>query len=268
MASGPTFHVSESEEEPAESSRVKPSASPGSGSLLSVPAPVRSNIGINNPAALGGGGGGLFPLPHSQQISGSATGNPRNKVALGRGFSLMDWVRLTKSGKDLSGVGGPMVKGKPREVTRQELRKHRKRQDAWMALNGAVYNVTHYMDFHPGGWDELVKGAGRDATDMFNEIHKWVNYQGMMEACLVGKLVDGPSQEKLPSLPSLAPPPPPQGADTSHSQTNTTIKQKLTNMITGFCTGKRLLMSSLFTFQKSQYYQLNFFILQCCLRSL
>ena len=28
-----------------------------------------------------------------------------------------------------------------------------------MALNGAVYNVTQYMDFHPGGWEELVKGA-------------------------------------------------------------------------------------------------------------
>ena len=70
-----------------------------------------------------------------------------------------------------------------------------------MALNGAVYNVTHYMDYHPGGWDELVKGAGRDATDMFNEIHKWVNYQSLLEACLVGKLVGGPA----PAL--LSPPP-------------------------------------------------------------
>ena len=61
-----------------------------------------------------------------------------------------------------------------------------------MAINGAVYNVTQYMDYHPGGWDELVRGAGRDATDMFNEIHKWVNYQSLLEACLVGKLVDGP----------------------------------------------------------------------------
>ena len=26
-----------------------------------------------------------------------------------------------------------------------------------MAINGAVFNVTSYMDFHPGGWDELVK---------------------------------------------------------------------------------------------------------------
>ena len=26
-----------------------------------------------------------------------------------------------------------------------------------MAINGAVFNVTAYMDFHPGGWDELAK---------------------------------------------------------------------------------------------------------------
>ena len=115
MAAVPTFQVS-GEEEPGESQRVKSVG--GSQSLLSVPAPVRSNIGINNPDKAGPGKG-LFPLANSQQVAGSATGNPRNKVALAPGFSLMDWVRLTKSGKDLSGVGGPMVKGKPREVTRQ-----------------------------------------------------------------------------------------------------------------------------------------------------
>ena len=134
---------------------------------LSVPSTVKSSIGINNPAQ-----GGLFPLPNSQQVAGKK----KNRVALGKGFSLMDWIRLTKSGKDLTGVGGSQVGGKVREVTRQELRKHRKRKDAWMALNGAVYNVTPYMDYHPGGWDELVKGAGRDATDMFNEIHKYERF--------------------------------------------------------------------------------------------
>ena len=65
---------------------------------------------------------------------------------------MMDWIRLTKSGKDLTGVGGCRVNGKIREasieellfsdlsfllqVTRSELKKHRKRNDAWMALNG------------------------------------------------------------------------------------------------------------------------------------
>ena len=64
---------------------------------------------------------GQFPLLGSQQVAGagSATGNPRNKVGLAKGFGLMDWIRLSKSGKDLTGVGGPFVNGKPREVTKQ-----------------------------------------------------------------------------------------------------------------------------------------------------
>ena len=43
-----------------------------------------------------------------------------------------------------------------------------------MCSRKVVFNVTHYMDYHPGGWDELVRGAGRDATDMFNEIHRCI----------------------------------------------------------------------------------------------
>ena len=64
------------------------------------------------------------------------------------------------------------------------------------------------MDYHPGGWDELMRGVGIDATDLFNEVHRWVNYESMLEACLVGKLVDAgedignfvrPSSGRLPS---------------------------------------------------------------------
>ena len=106
--------------------------------------------------------------------------------------------------------------------------------------------MTQYMDYHPGGWDEQVRGAGRDATDMFNEIHKWVNYQGMMEACLVGKLVDGPSEEvKAPpkmSGPALLPPP---GAESETRETEMSPSDRFFNRITtvcsGFCAGKIIL---------------------------
>ena len=43
----------------------------------------------------------------------------------------MEWIRLTKSGRDLAGTGGRFI-----NVTADELRKHRKRGDAWIALNG------------------------------------------------------------------------------------------------------------------------------------
>jgi cytochrome-b5 reductase len=42
---------------------------------------------------------------------------------------------------------------------------------------GMVYNVTAYFEFHPGGEDELIKGAGIDATDLFdsvNNLHKYL----------------------------------------------------------------------------------------------
>ena len=79
---------------------------------------------------------------------------------------------------------------RPRQVTTLELSEHCTRQDAWLAINGAVYDVTDYIDVHPGGWDEIIKGAGIDATSLFNEKHQWVNYHEILEGKLVGKLVD------------------------------------------------------------------------------
>jgi len=47
------------------------------------------------------------------------------------------------------------------------LKKHNKREDAWTALQGRVYNITPYLPFHPGGVDELMRVAGRDGTRLF-----------------------------------------------------------------------------------------------------
>lgn len=92
-------------------------------------------------------------------------GNPRNKTALAPGHSLMDWIRLGNSGVDLTGVGGV-----PRIVTLSELASHNKQNDAWIAIRGIVFNVTRYMDFHPGGISELMRGVGKDATKLFESI--------------------------------------------------------------------------------------------------
>ena len=43
----------------------------------------------------------------------------------------MDWIRLGHSGKDLTSVGG-----KKMAVSREELQKHNKEDDAWMAFRG------------------------------------------------------------------------------------------------------------------------------------
>lgn len=74
------------------------------------------------------------------------SGNPRNKCALKPGHSLMDWIRLGSSGTDLAGTQGVIT-----PVSHVELSKHCKTNDGWLAIRGKVFNVTRYMDFHPGG---------------------------------------------------------------------------------------------------------------------
>ncbi|XP_071492807.1 cytochrome b5 reductase 4-like [Diadema antillarum] len=119
--------------------------------------------------------------PASAGASGSSS---RVKVALKPGRSLMDWVRLGKQqGKKLNGV-----QGKRMDVTEEELAKHNKIHDGWLSIRGQVYNVTPYMEYHPGGAEELERGLGKDATDLFNQIHRWVNVESMLEKCHIGPL--------------------------------------------------------------------------------
>ena len=94
----------------------------------------------------------------------------------------MDWIRKCKREEDLSGVGS-----EKRTVTSEELARHCTDHDCWLAIHGRVYNVTPYLDFHPGGREELLRGAGRDATDLFNEVHHYVNFASMLQKCLVGE---------------------------------------------------------------------------------
>ncbi len=42
--------------------------------------------------------------------------------------------------------------------------------DAWIVINGKIYDVTYYIDIHPGGKAEIMKGVGRDGTALFSNI--------------------------------------------------------------------------------------------------
>ncbi|XP_070232744.1 cytochrome b5 reductase 4 isoform X3 [Bos mutus] len=103
----------------------------------------------------------------------------------------MDWIRLTKSGKDLTGLKGRLI-----EVTEEELKKHNKKDDCWICIRGFVYNVSPYMEYHPGGEDELMRAAGSDGTDLFDQVHRWVNYESMLKECLVGRMAMKPAFPK------------------------------------------------------------------------
>lgn len=116
----------------------------------------------------------------------------RGKVALEPGFSLMAWMRLCKSGADLTGGAGLVDEDEDEEAwpkwSLAEVTKHGTPDDAWMVLRGKVYNITLYLKYHPGGVDTLLEAAGADGTALFDKYHAWVNAEGILTACCVGTL--------------------------------------------------------------------------------
>ncbi|KAG5579460.1 hypothetical protein H5410_050087 [Solanum commersonii] len=56
-------------------------------------------------------------------------------------------------------------------ITAEELKKHNKREDVWISVQGKVYNVTDWIKQHPGGDIPILNLAGQEATDAFIAFH-------------------------------------------------------------------------------------------------
>ncbi|KAJ5748489.1 uncharacterized protein N7511_010185 [Penicillium nucicola] len=111
------------------------------------------------------------------------------KVILEPGFSPLDWAALTSNpNNNLRGKDVPpgLLRVTPSMLKEQHGRKGR---DAWTSYHGKVYNISPYAPYHPGGKGELLRGAGKDSAKLFQEIHPWVNWEGILGECLIGILV-------------------------------------------------------------------------------
>ena len=45
-------------------------------------------------------------------------------------------------------------------VPMQEVAKHNKKEDCWVVIHGKVYNLTDFLESHPGGVGPILAKAG------------------------------------------------------------------------------------------------------------
>lgn len=69
-----------------------------------------------------------------------------------------------------------------------EISGHSSKNDCWMAVSGKVYDVTKYVNAHPGG-SAILMGCGKDATSYFSGRHS--NYAwNLLSEYYIGDLVN------------------------------------------------------------------------------
>ena len=78
-------------------------------------------------------------------------------------------LKNIKGGNRKSKLKKSDVKTTLKTFTLEEVAKHNKKSDAWIVINDKVANITDWIPKHPGG-DIIMKGVGKDATQLFNSI--------------------------------------------------------------------------------------------------
>ncbi|CAN6645439.1 cytochrome b5 [Trichomonascus vanleenenianus] len=70
--------------------------------------------------------------------------------------------------------------------TKEQVEKHNDRDDLWMVIKGKVYDVTKFVDEHPGGEEVLVDCAGKDATSEFEDVGHSEDAEEILTNLLIG----------------------------------------------------------------------------------
>lgn len=66
-------------------------------------------------------------------------------------------------------------------ITQSELSKHNRMGDIWVSIHGHVYDVSEFIESHPGGVDKLMKFAGKDGTRGFRMQHPEVYLERFLD---------------------------------------------------------------------------------------
>ncbi|KAK1920797.1 cytochrome b5-like heme/steroid binding domain-containing protein [Papiliotrema laurentii] len=82
--------------------------------------------------------------------------------------------------------------------TLDSLKAHSTRESFWMLLHDKVYDVTQFLDEHPGGDEVMLEEAGKDATEAFEDVGHSDEARAMLKKMLVGEFKGEKSGKAAP----------------------------------------------------------------------
>lgn len=72
--------------------------------------------------------------------------------------------------------------------TIEEIREHNMSNDVWLIIQDKVYDITSFLEEHPGGEEVLLEQAGADATESFEDVGHSTDAREMLQQYFIGEL--------------------------------------------------------------------------------
>lgn len=82
--------------------------------------------------------------------------------------------------------------------TEEEVEQHNSKDDLWIIIHDSVYDVTKYIDEHPGGELVLLQNGGQDATDEFEDNGHSQDARELMADFKIGELAPPGDKKAVP----------------------------------------------------------------------
>jgi len=78
----------------------------------------------------------------------------------------------------------------PKVYTKEDLKQHRDAKSCWMTIHDKVYDVTQFLEEHPGGEEVLLEQAGGYATESFEDVGHSTDARELMKEYEIGVLAE------------------------------------------------------------------------------
>ncbi|XP_036087324.1 cytochrome b5 type B isoform X2 [Rousettus aegyptiacus] len=68
----------------------------------------------------------------------------------------------------------------------EEVAKRNSPKDIWLVIHGRVYDITRFLNEHPGGEEVLLEQAGADASESFEDVGHSSDAREMLKQYYIG----------------------------------------------------------------------------------
>lgn len=79
--------------------------------------------------------------------------------------------------------------------TLAEVAKHNTNKSTWLNIHNTIYDVTEFLNEHPGGEEVLLEVAGKEATEMFEDVGHSTDARELMKKYKIGEVVEHERKE-------------------------------------------------------------------------